>query len=80
MRRRYPRGARREADFHGIRVIYAARVTGGSLRHETGGSTDQAAWMDLGKLAGIDRVGLVDTALELHRTRPPQGRLPGTLA
>jgi 8-oxo-dGTP diphosphatase len=76
VRRRYPRGGGREADFHGIRIIYAARVTGGSLRHEVGGTTDQAAWIGLDLVAGLDRVGLVDVALELHRIRPPDGRLP----
>jgi 8-oxo-dGTP diphosphatase len=76
VRRRYPRGGGREADFHGIRVIYAARVTGGSLRHELDGTTDQAAWIDLDKVAELDRVELVDVALELDRTRPRSGRLP----
>src|SRR6185295_1706606 len=75
VRRRFPRDAGHEADFHGLRVIYAARVIGGTLRHEIGGSTDQAAWVDLDRVSALDRVDLIDVALELHRVRPPTGRM-----
>jgi 8-oxo-dGTP diphosphatase len=79
VRRRFPRGAGHEADFHAIRVIYAARIAGGSLRDEVDGSTDQAAWTDLDQVGGLDRVELVNVGLQLHRTRPPHGRLlPGS--
>ncbi len=76
IRRRFSREAGGEADFHGLRVIYAARVVGGALRHEVGGSTDLAAWVDLGRVADLDRVELVDIALDLHRVRPRDGRVP----
>lgn len=46
-----------------VRVVYAARVTGGELRHETDGSTDQARWVPLEEVAALDRVSLVDIAL-----------------
>lgn len=59
---------------HGVRVVYAGRVVGGELRDEVGGSTDRAAWVPLDRLAGLDHVELVDVALDLHRTRPPDGR------
>jgi len=64
-----------EADFHALRIIYAARVVGGELRDEVGGSTDRADWFELEAVPDLDRVDLVDTALELHRTAPPEGRL-----
>ncbi|GAA1075648.1 ADP-ribose pyrophosphatase YjhB (NUDIX family) [Kitasatospora gansuensis] len=63
-------------DFHGLRIVYAARVVGGSLRNEVGGSTDLAAWFPLGEVAGLVRVSLVDIALELYRSRPEVGRVP----
>ncbi|WP_431773088.1 NUDIX hydrolase [Streptomyces cucumeris] len=72
---RTPRRLRRDRRFHGVRILYAARVTGGELRHETGGSTDRAAWIPLDEVPGLDRVPLVDIALALYAERPPHGRL-----
>ncbi|MFK4185133.1 NUDIX hydrolase [Streptomyces sparsogenes] len=72
---RYARRRGRDTDFHGLRVIYTAHITGGQLRHETNGSTDQAAWIPLDRVAELPRVPLVDIALSLHRTRPAQGRV-----
>ncbi|MER5735149.1 MULTISPECIES: NUDIX hydrolase [unclassified Streptomyces] len=60
--------------FQGLRIVYEARVTGGELRHETGGSTDLAAWHPLDSVPGLPRVGLVDIGLDLWRERPPVGR------
>jgi ADP-ribose pyrophosphatase YjhB (NUDIX family) len=54
-------------DFHALRVIYAARVVGGTLRHEVNGTTDRAAWHALDAVAALDRVSLVDAALRLYR-------------
>ncbi len=75
MRRRFPRGVGIEADHHAVRVIYTARVVGGVLRHEIGGSTDQAAWIDLDQIDTLERVDLIDIALDLARNRPPSGRV-----
>ncbi|MFD3942350.1 NUDIX hydrolase [Streptomyces sp. NPDC058579] len=61
-------------DFQGLRIIYESRVTGGSLRNETGGSTDLAAWHPLASVPDLDRVELVDIGLQLWRERPPVGR------
>ncbi|MGQ0838905.1 NUDIX hydrolase [Actinokineospora sp.] len=61
-------------DWHGVRVVYAARVSGGELRFEEHGSTDMAAWIDLAEVAALDRTDLVDAALTLARIRPPTGR------
>lgn len=63
-----------EIDFHGLRIIYEARVTGGELRFEVGGSSDMAAWFDLDAVAELHRSDQVDVALGLARTNPPDGR------
>ncbi|MGW7417440.1 NUDIX hydrolase [Streptomyces sp. NPDC054863] len=75
IRRRYPRRLGSFADFQGLRIVYEARVVSGELRHETGGSTDLAAWHRLDEVEALDRVELVDTGLELWRTRPATGRV-----
>ena len=53
---------------HALRVLYAATITGGKLRNEVDGSTDEARWFPTDDLPG-SRVGLVDTALALWKTR-----------
>lgn len=61
----------RAIDHHAIRVVYAAHVTDGELRFEVGGSTDEAAWVDLGAVDGLARVGLVDVGLVAWRAADP---------
>ncbi|MEV0036303.1 NUDIX hydrolase [Streptomyces sp. NPDC056909] len=77
IRRRYPRKLGSFADFQGLRIIYEARINGGSLRPEADGSTDLAAWFPLDAVQELDRVELVDTGLGLWRERPALGRFPG---
>ena len=48
-----------------LRVLYEARVTGGELRHEVDGTTDEARWISLGEVASLSRVAHVDLALAL---------------
>ncbi|MCQ1945524.1 NUDIX hydrolase [Arthrobacter sp. zg-Y1116] len=55
---------------HALRIIYRATLTGGSLRHEQGGSTDQAAWIPLTEVPALDRTELVDAGLRLLDARP----------
>lgn len=62
-------------DFHGLRIVYEGRITGGELRDETDGSTDLAAWIPLAEVEELERVSLVDIAIALHRERPPLGRI-----
>jgi 8-oxo-dGTP diphosphatase len=50
-----------------VRVVFSARVTGGELRHEVDGTTDEARWIALDEVAGLDRVSLVDIALGMGR-------------
>ncbi|MCX5081719.1 NUDIX hydrolase [Streptomyces sp. NPDC056121] len=73
--RRYPRKLGAVADFHGLRLVYEGRVTGGELRHEVNGSTDMAAWHTLDDVPRLARVELVDAGLELWRDRPTSGHL-----
>ncbi|MEV0091575.1 NUDIX hydrolase [Streptomyces sp. NPDC050738] len=72
--RRYPRKLGMFADFHGLRIVYEGRITGGELRPEEGGSTDLAAWHPLAAVDELQRVELVDVGLELWRERPLLGR------
>jgi ADP-ribose pyrophosphatase YjhB (NUDIX family) len=52
-------------DFHGIRILYRVRITGGELRDEFGGSTDAARWVALTDLPALPHVSLVDEAVRL---------------
>lgn len=48
---------------HGVRILFRARVTGGTLRAETDGTTDLCAWHRLEEVATLPVVPLVTTAL-----------------
>ena len=50
---------------HTLRIVYRAHVIGGKLRHEQNGSTDRAQWFPLSEVGGLQRVKLVDIALEM---------------
>ena len=54
---------------HTLRIVYRARVTGGDLRHEVGGSTDRAEWFPLAAVDELQRVKLVDIALSMAGIR-----------
>ncbi len=71
---RDPRPFGGHADFHALRLIYAAEVTGGELRPETDGSTDLAAWYPLTEVAALERLPLVDHGIGLWHRRPADGR------
>jgi len=68
-----PAGRRLAADasgpLHTLRIVYRARVVGGKLRHEIGGSTDRAEWFPLAAVPGLQRVKLVDIALKMAAPR-----------
>lgn len=55
----------REVDFHGIRIIYRARVTGGTLRDELNGSTDACRWFTRAELEGERLLDLAQLAVRL---------------
>lgn len=60
-------------DVHALRVLYSAHVVGGELTYEVDGSTDEAAWVPLDAVDGLERVPLVDTARRLAGLLPAQG-------
>ncbi|MFD3497652.1 NUDIX hydrolase [Streptomyces sp. NPDC058676] len=68
----------RSVDHHGVRLLYGARITGGELRYEIGGSTDMAAWHDLDAVPGLNRVRLVDIGVAWWLER--QERVTGQIA
>lgn len=47
-----------------VRVLFAAEVTGGELRNEVDGTTDEARWWPLGEVPDLPHVSVVDLALE----------------
>ena len=54
-----------DTDFHGIRIIYRVRVTGGELRNEIGGSSDTCAWVARSDLPQLPLVELAETGVRL---------------
>ncbi|UFU03894.1 NUDIX domain-containing protein [Ruania suaedae] len=52
-----------------VRALYEARVAGGELTREVDGSTDEARWFPLAEVPALDRVELVDTAIDLWRAQ-----------
>ncbi|HET9288014.1 MAG TPA: NUDIX domain-containing protein [Gaiella sp.] len=48
-----------------VRVVFEARIVGGELAAEVGGTTDRAAWIPIADVPGLDRVSLVDAGLRL---------------
>ncbi|MFF0016889.1 NUDIX hydrolase [Streptomyces sp. NPDC005374] len=66
----------RTVDRHHVGLMYEARVTGGELRFEVGGSTDMAEWHDLDAVPALKQAPQVDCGLRLWRERPVTGQ-PG---
>jgi 8-oxo-dGTP diphosphatase len=50
---------------HTLRIVYRAHVTGGDLRNEEDGSTDEARWFTRDEARAIPTVKLVDIAFEM---------------
>jgi 8-oxo-dGTP diphosphatase len=57
--------------WHGVRIVYWVRVTGGVLRDEVDESTDAAAWFSREEIIQLRRTELVDSALS-YLDRGPQ--------
>lgn len=62
---------RRPLHLHSLCILYRARVVGGSLRAEIGGSTDDVRWVPLHAVSTLSRVDIVEVALDhvLGRSR-----------
>lgn len=63
-----------DAEVHAMNLLYEVAVVGGCLQNETGGSSDQAAWVSLAELPERRRTELLDVGLDLYRCLPPEGR------
>lgn len=50
-------------ELHTIRIVYRATVQDGPLRHEVGGSSDEARWVSLKDLGSLKTLSLVQTGL-----------------
>jgi 8-oxo-dGTP diphosphatase len=61
--RRIPEGA--SEPLHTLRIVYRASIIGGRLRNEIDGSTDRAEWFALSSVRTLQRVKLVDIALQM---------------
>jgi ADP-ribose pyrophosphatase YjhB (NUDIX family)/RimJ/RimL family protein N-acetyltransferase len=53
-----------------VRHVFEARIVGGELRAEVGGTTDRAEWIPIDRVPELERVGLVDVALRLAQRWP----------
>ena len=51
--------------YHGIRILYHARIVGGSLRNEVNGTTDLCQWWPIDDLSQIELVDLAEYGVEL---------------
>jgi 8-oxo-dGTP diphosphatase len=51
--------------YHGVRILYHVRITGGELRDEVGGSSDTCRWVPRAELAMLPLVDLVEVAVPL---------------
>jgi len=54
-----------DTDFHGIRIVYRVRITGGDLRNEVGGSSDLCAWVARGDTDALPLVELARVGIGL---------------
>ncbi|WP_201518097.1 NUDIX hydrolase [Gulosibacter hominis] len=72
-RRRKGRPA--ETPLQNVRIVYQAHITGGELRPEIDGTTDEARWFDLSEVKKLRTVSLVGVAMRLYYERPRTGHL-----
>lgn len=54
-----------DEDFHAVQIVYRVRITGGELRNEVGGSTDEARWFTPDDAARATLVPLAEHGVEL---------------
>ncbi|MDN5588213.1 MAG: NUDIX hydrolase, partial [Brevibacterium sp.] len=54
--------------FKGVRVVYEARITGGTLGTlEIDGTTDRAEWLAIDSLGGVRHARIIDVGLDALR-------------
>jgi 8-oxo-dGTP diphosphatase len=60
-------------DVHGVQLLFAGAITGGTLTHEVGGSSDRAEWVPLAEVPDRLRSSTVDVGLAaLSPAAPPR--------
>jgi len=64
------------APLYAMRVVYRASITGGELRNEVDGSSDEARWFPLAAVRRLKRVSLLDIALRMNEAEPADGVPP----
>ncbi|MEV6931726.1 NUDIX hydrolase [Dactylosporangium sp. NPDC051485] len=62
-------------ELHSVGVFYSVAIAGGELRHETGGSTDLAAWVQISDVPQLERAVIIDIALNMYRSKPASGHV-----
>jgi ADP-ribose pyrophosphatase YjhB (NUDIX family) len=63
-------GSTAASDFHAVGILYQVRVTGGMLRPEVGGTTDEAQWFTFDEARRAPIVEIVELALGRIDRRP----------
>lgn len=63
VREEVPEGS--DPELHTIRIVYRASVKDGPLRHEVGGSSDEARWVPLREVRSLRTLSLVQTGLRM---------------
>lgn len=63
VREEVPEGT--EPELHTIRIVYRASVKDGPLRHEVGGSSDEARWVSISEVRSLRTLSLVPTTLRM---------------
>ena len=55
-----------DGPLHSLRIVFRARIVGGSLTHELAGSSDEARWVPLADVVALPTVSLVGIALRFR--------------
>ena len=58
---------------HMVSLLYEVHVVGGDLRHEVGGSTEEAAWVPVDDVEALPLEEQLRAGLDLLRERPADG-------
>jgi 8-oxo-dGTP diphosphatase len=65
-------GTSKPRPFKGARIVFEARITGGTLGTlEVGGTTDRAEWLSIDSLADIRHARIIDIGLDALRGGRP---------
>jgi len=60
-------------EYHAIRVVYRAVITGGELRHEQAGSSDRAQWHHAAEVASLQLTEIAELGVILSGLAPSAG-------